>query len=74
MSKARPRSERLHDIMSRMARRETFTEPVQTKMMESDYVRLQAFVLYLRSHGVPDATVSSTVRAMILEGLEGYDA
>lgn len=44
----------------------------QAKLTPSESQDLDAFVEFCRAHGVPDATRSSAIRALVLDGLEVF--
>jgi len=46
--------------------------PAQAKLTPTESTELDSFVEFCRTHGIPDATRSSAIRALILDGLEAF--
>ena len=48
------------------------TVPAQAKLTESESLELDGFVEFWRANGIPDATRSSAIRALVLDGLAAF--
>lgn len=44
----------------------------QAKLTKSESDDLDRFVVFCKEHGVPEATRSSAIRALVLDGLEAF--
>lgn len=60
-------------VESLFEKRERLNALVQSKLKPSELKRLDALVEYLRANGVPDATRSSVIRTMVLDGLQAFE-
>lgn len=65
---ATPVWERLAALM----KTETRTVLAQSKLTPTESAELDEFVEYWRANGIPEATRSSAIRALLIDGLEKH--